>query len=182
MTTISAMNFTIERSVENKLPFLNVLVEKRNGAIKTTVYRKPTDNGKCLNAISECPDRYKLSVIKGFLYRAKNLSTDREDMLVEISRSKQILINNGYTNRDVDTEIRKLLRTEHRNDEHSSSNNNNNSNNNTNNTNNTNNNSNNIPTFFCRFLSVEEGLSLDFLLFWVFLPLDSSPVVADDTE
>ena len=142
MKTISGMNFTIERSVENKLPFLNVLVEKRNGAIKTTVYRKPTDNGKCLNAISECPDRYKLSVIKGFLYRAKNLSTDREDLLVEISRSKQILVNNGYTNRDVDTEIRKLLRTEHRTDENSSSNDNTNTNNTTINndiTNNTNN-------------------------------------------
>ena len=110
MTLISGMNFTIEKSVENKLPFLNVLVEKRDDVLKTTVYRKPTDNGKCLNAISECPDRYKLSVIKGFLYRAKNLSTDREDMLVELSRSKQILVNNGYSNKDVDTEIRKLLR------------------------------------------------------------------------
>jgi hypothetical protein len=110
MSQISGMNFTIEKSIENKLPFLNVLVEKQdNNTYKTTVYRKPTDNGKCLNAISECPDRYKQSVVKGFLLRAKNLSTDRADMMVEISRSKQILVNNGYTNQQVDTEIRKVL-------------------------------------------------------------------------
>ena len=124
MTLISGMNFTIERSVENTLPFLNVLVEKRNNVFKTTVYRKPTDNGKCLNAISECPDRYKQSVIKGFFIRAKNLSTDREDMLVEIGRSKQILINNGYSNKDVDAEIRKVLRNESPNTTINSSNNN----------------------------------------------------------
>ena len=122
MSQISGMNFTIEKSIENKLPFLNVLVEKQeSNTYKTTVYRKPTDNGKCLNAISECPDRYKQSVIKGFLVRAKNRSTDREDMMVEISRSKQILINNGYTNKQVDMEIRKLLTNTPRN-----SNNNNN--------------------------------------------------------
>ena len=117
MSQISGMNFTIEKSIENKLPFLNVLVEKlENNTYKTTVYRKPTDNGKCLNAISECPDRYKESVVKGFLLRAKNLSTYREDMMLEISRSKQILINNGYTNKLVDTEIRKLLTNTPRND------------------------------------------------------------------
>ena len=70
LSEISGMNFTIEKSVENKLPFLNVLVEKHNDTYKTTVYRKPTDNGKCLNAKSECPDRYKTEVVKGFLMRA----------------------------------------------------------------------------------------------------------------
>ena len=33
-------------------------------------------------------------------------------MLLEISRSKQILINNGYTNKEVDEEIRKFLKKE----------------------------------------------------------------------
>ena len=76
MTEISGMNFTIEKSIENRLPFLNVLVQKQNNTYKTTVYRKPTDSGKCLNAISECPNRYKTTVIKGFLIRAKKLCID----------------------------------------------------------------------------------------------------------
>ena len=112
MMTISGMNFTIEKTVDNKLPFLNVLVERTDNKVKSTVYRKPTDVGRCLNAVSECPDRYKISVIKGFLLRAKTLSSDRDDMLLEFSRSKQILVNNGYTNKLIDDEIRKFLRKE----------------------------------------------------------------------
>ena len=112
MMTISGMNFTFERSVNNKLPFLNVLVDVTDGQVRTSVYRKPTDVGKCLNAVSECPDRYKISVVKGFLFRAKTLSSDRDEMLLEMNRSKQILVNNGYTNKLIDDEIRKFLRRE----------------------------------------------------------------------
>ena len=112
MMTISGMNFTIEESVDHKLPFLNVLVDTREDRVKTTVYRKPTDVGRCLNELSECPDRYKVSVIKGFLFRAKTLCSERADMLLEINRSKQILVNNGYSNKLIDDEIRKFLRKE----------------------------------------------------------------------
>ena len=109
MMVISGMNFTIEKSVDNKLPFLNVLVERTDNEVKSTVYRKPTDVGRCLNALSDCPDRYKLSVIKGFFFRAKTLCSDKADMMLEINRAKQILVNNGYTNRLIDDEIRKFL-------------------------------------------------------------------------
>ena len=67
MILISGLNFTVEESIDSKLPFLNVLIEKTETAIKTKVYRKPTDVQMCLNAEGECPDRYKLSVVKGFL-------------------------------------------------------------------------------------------------------------------
>ena len=56
------------------------------------------------------PDRYKLSIVKGFLYRARDLCSEKADMLIEISRSKQILINNGYSNRLVDAEISRFLK------------------------------------------------------------------------
>ena len=112
MVTISGMNFTFERSVNSKLPFLNVLVDNTDNQVSTSVYRKPTDVGRCLNAASECPDRYKVSVVKGFLFRAKTLCSERDEMLLEINRSKQILVNNGYSNRLIDDEIRKFLRRE----------------------------------------------------------------------
>ena len=65
MMNTSGLTFTIERSVDSKLPFLNVLVEKTDGTVKSSVFRKPTDLGQCLNALNECPDRYKVSVVKG---------------------------------------------------------------------------------------------------------------------
>ena len=112
MTLISGMNFTIEKAVDNKLPFLNVLVNKTDGIIKSTVYRKPTDAGRCLNAEGECPDRYKISVVKGFLHRARILCTEKAEMMLEINRSKKILINSGYSNKIVDNEIRQFLKNE----------------------------------------------------------------------
>ena len=110
MITISGLNFTYETSINDKLPFLNVLVEKNGGVFKTSVYRKPTDNGVCMNASGDSPKQYKVSVIKGFLYRAKSICSYKNELLLEIKRSKQILINNGYSNRDVDNEIRRFLK------------------------------------------------------------------------
>ena len=110
MTLISGLRFTIEKSTDNKLPFLNVLVERSGNTVKSSVFRKPTDVGRCLNALSECPDRYKVSVVKGFLFRAKKLCSDKTAFLNELNRSKKILVNNGYSNRLIDIEIKKFLR------------------------------------------------------------------------
>ena len=109
MSLISGLNFTFEVGVDNKIPFLNVLVEKQEDRYKTTVYRKPTDVGACMNANGDAPVQYKSSVIKGFLYRAKKLCSDHSDMILEIKRAKQILINNGYSNLEVEKEIKTFL-------------------------------------------------------------------------
>ena len=110
MELISGLNFTVEHSKDNKLPFLNVLVENLGTNFKTSVYRKPTDIGACMNAMGDAPSQYKISVIKGYLHRAKSLCTSKEDMLLEIQRAKQILVNNGYLNKDIDAEINSFLR------------------------------------------------------------------------
>ena len=110
MTVISGLNFTVEKSFNNKLPFLNVLVEKVTGQFKTSIYRKPTDVGSCMNANGDCPDQYKTSVIKGFLWRAKKLTTEKEEFLLELKRAKQILVNNGFSNTMVNNEIKWFLR------------------------------------------------------------------------
>ena len=52
-----------ELSVNRKLPFLDVLVETNDNKFQTKVYHKPTDQGLCLNADSECVEKYKTSVI-----------------------------------------------------------------------------------------------------------------------
>ena len=69
------------------------------------MYRKPSDAGRCLNANSECPDSYKISTIRSFLRRAFRTCSDWTLLDVELKRIRQILVNNGYSNRDVDSEI-----------------------------------------------------------------------------
>ncbi|XP_043220540.1 uncharacterized protein LOC122380955 [Amphibalanus amphitrite] len=62
----SVLRFTYEVG-GNKIAFLDTMVEKLDdGMCSTSVYRKTTDEGHCLSAQSECPERYKLSVIKAF--------------------------------------------------------------------------------------------------------------------
>ena len=73
------------------------------------VYVKPTDAGECMKANSECPDRYKRSVINNYLTRAYKVSSSWNDFDLEIQRIKQLLINNGYTNNMVDFCLNKFL-------------------------------------------------------------------------
>ena len=105
----SKLNFTYELSVNNKLPFLDVLVEHSENTFNTRVYHKPTDNGNCMNGDSECVEKYKISVITNYLNRAYKVSKTWEDFHTELLHIKQRLINNNYTNTMVDSEIRKFL-------------------------------------------------------------------------
>ena len=105
----SVLHFTYELSNDNTLPFLDVLVERGDRTFITSVYRKPTHTGQTLNPNSECPERYKTSVIRSFVRRAIRTSSTHQAMHLEFSRLKQLLVNNGFANQDIDTEIRRQL-------------------------------------------------------------------------
>ena len=104
----SKLKFTYELSVQRKLPFLDVTVTSSNKFL-TEVYHKPTDSGKCLNANSECIDRYKNSVVMSYLNRAYKVSHSWKNFHDEVQNMKQILINNNYSNSQVDALIRNFL-------------------------------------------------------------------------
>ncbi|XP_068227693.1 uncharacterized protein [Palaemon carinicauda] len=59
----SVLQFTLENSVDNSLPLLDVLISSTNEGFQTPVYTKPTNLGMCLNGESECPARYNPSTI-----------------------------------------------------------------------------------------------------------------------
>ncbi|XP_068227971.1 uncharacterized protein [Palaemon carinicauda] len=61
----SVLHLTLENSVDNSLPFLDVLISSTNEEFQTTVYTKPTNLSMCLNGESECPARYRALTIKG---------------------------------------------------------------------------------------------------------------------
>ena len=105
----SVLKFTFEHSKQRKLSFLDVMVEIRDGAFSTSVYHKPTDLGQCLNYKSECPTRYKLSVIKSYLKRAYSISSSWELFQCEVTRMKQVLVNNGFPNHIVDKEVKVVV-------------------------------------------------------------------------
>jgi hypothetical protein len=50
-----SISFTMETEADNKIPFLDVLVIKKQSTITTTVYRKPSHTGYYLNFQSNHP-------------------------------------------------------------------------------------------------------------------------------
>ena len=85
------------------------MIDIRNIAYSTTVYRKPTDTGRCLNAKSECPDMYKTSVVRAYIRRTYKNCSNWSLFHKEVVRFKQILVNNGYNNSLIDKEVRFFL-------------------------------------------------------------------------
>ena len=109
----SKLNFTFELPSQNRLPFLDILVEQQENKFNTKVYHKPTDKGHCLNGDSECVDKYKVSVILSYLNRAYKASKTWSEFHIEVMHIKQRLVNNNYTNTMIDTEIKKFLAKKH---------------------------------------------------------------------
>ena len=62
----------------------------------TSVYTKPTNVGRCLNANGECSETYKRSVIIAYVRRAFTHNQEWIGVDRELNRIRQLLTNNGY--------------------------------------------------------------------------------------
>ena len=96
----SVLNFTQEININNKIPFLGVLIDtNKNDRFITSTYKNPTNINPCtLNFHNECSFRYKRTIIKTIISRAKLLSSSLTIFLKELKNIKQTLINNGFPN------------------------------------------------------------------------------------
>lgn len=109
LTEESGLTFTYEESNNGSLPFLDVLVTARNVGFTTTVYVKETNQGLCINGNSECPERYLRSTINAYVHRALSHCSSWESTHQELGRLTQVLINNGYKNREVQKAIKTVI-------------------------------------------------------------------------
>ena len=103
----SVINFPQEININNKISFLCVLIDTSNiDRFTTYTYEKPTNINPCtLNFHSECPFRYKKTIIKTLISSAKLLSSFRTIVVNELKNMKQILTNNGFPNFIVETDL-----------------------------------------------------------------------------
>ena len=105
----SVLKFTYELEKDHTLPFLDVSVNISNNIVKTSVHVKSTNLGDCINFRSICPDKYKISVIKTFLYRAYEICSEWQSFHQEIVRLKQMLTNNNFPMNIIDNTIKSFL-------------------------------------------------------------------------
>jgi hypothetical protein len=90
------IQFTLEIEKNNKLPFLDVFVEKVDGRLVTSVYRKPTDSGQYLHYSSNHCKSIKSGIVNTLLHRAETHCTSEESRKREEKEVETILIKNNY--------------------------------------------------------------------------------------
>ena len=72
-----SLKFTHELASNVSLSFLDVLVEHIvDGGFVTSVYRKPTFTGMCLQWDSYCPVKYKVCLVRCLVNRALRNCSD----------------------------------------------------------------------------------------------------------
>ena len=92
-----SIQFTVELESDDKLPFLDVLLQRDpDGSISTTVYRKATHTDHYLDFMSHHPLAHKLAVVKTLHGRAEAICSDVTTKDQETRHIRQALINNGY--------------------------------------------------------------------------------------
>ena len=67
------IRFTMELENENKLAFLDLLIEKGNNKFESSVFRKKTFSGLGISFFSYCSHKFKINAIKTLLHRAFHL-------------------------------------------------------------------------------------------------------------
>lgn len=91
------IKFTKEESTDNKLPFLDVLlIREADGALNTTVYRKPTTTDVLLSFESNHPIAHKKGCVRTAFERAKTHCSTHELYKTEVNYLRNLFVKNGY--------------------------------------------------------------------------------------
>ena len=104
-----SLGFTMEREQNEALPFLDVLVQRREKEYITSIYRKKTFTGLYINWHSFCPLSRKINLIKTLAHRALMICSDCT-LGGELQNISDILLDNGYPKNIIDRHISNKVR------------------------------------------------------------------------
>ena len=93
----------------NCFHFSVVKLYVRDGQISTSVFIKDTDKGLYCSYLSHTLPQYKRSIIKDLVHRALKLCSSYKEVDVEMSRLKQVFVNNEYPLSIIDKVINNTL-------------------------------------------------------------------------
>lgn len=94
--------FTCEREKEGKLPFLDLLVERRNNKMVFNIYRKSSDAPLTIPKDSHCPHQYKYSAYESMLHRLYNMPITKESFECERKYIFHTAKLNGYEEEEIE--------------------------------------------------------------------------------
>ena len=99
------MKCTYEIGIGSEIPFPDVDVSTDGSKFVTKVHRKSTDKGWCLNYKSECPNIYKVNLIRTYIKRAFKICSSEVIIHEELNKIKIFFVNNGYSSLVFDEEL-----------------------------------------------------------------------------
>jgi len=100
--------FTHEKESNHSLPFLDVLVERRDSEYLTSVYRKPTFTGQYLSWNSFSPHKWKINLIGTLVHRAFMICP-KGKLDAEFDKIFSILLENGHPENLIKSIIKRKL-------------------------------------------------------------------------
>lgn len=92
------LQFTIEREVDNQIPFLDMELIRDGGSILTNWYTKPMSSGRILNYKSDHVHSQKINTASELIRRASSLSSPPYKNQA-LEKAKRLLLQNGYDDR-----------------------------------------------------------------------------------
>ncbi len=96
-STMPGITFTLEKEVDNKLPFLDVLVQRNtDGTFQTSVYRKKAYADIILHYESNHPIAHKRSTVNTLLNRARTHCSNMNLYQNELNYLFELFTKNGY--------------------------------------------------------------------------------------
>ena len=90
-----SLSFTCEPEYDNKLPFLDVFVEKNGDSFLTSIYRKSTFTGEYISWGSFNPSRRKINLISCLALRASKICSPSK-LPEELAKITKIFTDLGY--------------------------------------------------------------------------------------
>jgi hypothetical protein len=91
-----SIRLTMEKEINNKLPFLDVCVERIGNTLSTSVFRKSTHTGQYLNFNSNHPKHVKIGIAKCLFSRAGKICSTHDAKLIEFDRINKDLRDSGF--------------------------------------------------------------------------------------
>ena len=101
--------FNNEVASHNSLAFLDVLIEKTDKEIKTSIYRKPSRPGDLTKFSSFYPLRYQRNLVNSLIHRSYTICNSYSQIDIEFRFFKDTLIRNKYLSGFIDQCIRQFL-------------------------------------------------------------------------
>ena len=103
------IRFTMEKESENRLPFLDVLIDNSQVHVLTTVFRKSTFTGLLMNFTSFTSYSYKLGLIRTLIDTAYKINSTWLGFHQETTRIRDFLLKNFFPAHIIDKTVNSTI-------------------------------------------------------------------------